>query len=216
MNIFIISIISLCLLSDVAANSIDTTFTKIINKQSPLITFNVKVTSTNNKNYYLIKEYEAIQNSLLQIIEDSTDYTLANMFDIKDPKFSIELIDINFDKYLDLKLYNYSSVNGQSHAYKYWLYDISSAKYIYNEEFSENLSGIEVYLDTLSNLIITPFNSSNEQGQDRYKVLNNKLILYETEGIFFDYDKNSYYRRLIRNVNGQMKIIKEEPFSYED
>ena len=54
----------------------------------------------------------------------------------KRQEFSIEFIDINFDGNLDLKLYDFASADGQNFAFKYWLYNNETGKFIYNENYS--------------------------------------------------------------------------------
>ena len=192
----------------------DSIFSKIISTNLPAYYFDIrKIKSPTSLTIYTVTIYKDSINNLLQVIKDSID----GDFNLLYPEFSFEFIDINFDGYQDLKFFDFTSPNGQSHAYKYWLFNNETGKFIYNENYSYKLAGIDVCIDSSINMIIVYFKSGDyAMGQDRYKVINNELILSEEEGIFYDITKEAHFERLYRNVNGEMIIIREKPFSFKE
>ena len=210
-------ILTLCILFSAQSsysNNADTTFSKSINQNSNIYFFNINVFRNQYSNtHYFVNIFKDSSNNLIQTINDSTE----GDFNFQYPEFSIEFIDINFDGNLDLKLYDFASADGQNFAFKYWLYNNETGKFIYNENYSYKLAGMEVYIDSSINMIIVSFISGDyAMGQDRYKVIDNELLLYEEEGIFYDITKEAHFERLYRNVNGEMIIITEKPFSFKE
>jgi hypothetical protein len=149
------------------------------------------------------------------------DFELANI---------VEVVDINFDGYLDLRLLYNTGATGNNW-YGTYLFNPSKGKFVYHKELSQ-LSGIS--LDHNSKQIIT-YNRGGfcEEYREYYKFSNNKLILVKIEWTEIDrtrdeeaggfgcfkytgiprngIEKLHFDEREISYIRKRMKEIKEEP-----
>ena len=181
-NLFLVLLI-LCFGRPAFPNGIDTVFSKRLGQNSSIYYFKINVFKNQySHSFYTVNIYKDSISNLMQTISDSTN----GGFSFQYPEFGMEFIDINFDGNLDLKFYDYMSADGQSFRYKYWLFNKKADKFIYNKDFTAKLSGTEVYIDSIKNMIIVPFNSGDyEKGQDRYKVVNDLKVLNKSDKEYF-------------------------------
>ncbi len=123
-----------------------------------------------DKIQYLIELRNSTDSSLFQSIIDTVDFCWGA---------HIELIDINFDGYLDVKLVSGESPAYADQSYRFWLFDQKKHRYFYNEEFS-NIYG-QLVTDSLSKTITCTFRETCSVciTQDVYKISNNHLKLIE-------------------------------------
>jgi hypothetical protein len=109
------------------------------------------------------------------------DFELANI---------VELVDINFDGYLDLRLLYNTGATGNNW-YATYLFNPSTGKFVSHEELSE-LSGLEI--DQGAKQIITYDRDAYcNEVRSYYKVVNNKLVLSKAEwSEYFNYRKKDF------------------------
>jgi hypothetical protein len=144
----------------------------------------------------------------------------------------VEVVDINFDGYLDLRLLYNTGATGNNW-YGTYLFNPSKGKFIYHKELSQ-LSGISI--DHMSKQIIT-YNRGGfcDEYREYYKFLNNNLILVKAEWTEIDRRRDMevggfgcfkytgiphngsvklhFDEREISYIRKRMKEIKEEPLN---
>jgi len=92
----------------------------------------------------------------------------------------IEFVDLNFDGYLDIKMFNDRAANGVNSGYAVYLFDPVAQRFSYSQQFSDIMGGYSIELDSTKQEIT----SSGELGCmggcwsiDTYKVVADSLVL---------------------------------------
>jgi hypothetical protein len=130
----------------------------------------------------------------------------------------IEFIDLNFDGYLDIKMFNNRAANGVNAGYAAYLFDPLTRQFIHSESFSDILGGTGIELDSEKHEIT----SSGELGClggcwsiDTYKVQGDTLILIRREHQDQDMDHPGDFL-LIREemLNGILTVVSKEKIKW--
>jgi len=187
------------------SSSRDTTYMVRINRTMPEFIAHFKMTKLppGDKIQYLIELRNSTDSSLFQSIIDTVDFSWGA---------HIELIDINFDGYLDLKLVSGESPAYADQSYRFWIFDQKNHRYLYNEEFS-NIYG-QFVTDSLSKTITCTFreNCSMCRTRDVYKISNNHLKLIEhqwDERVGEDENGVMTVKTTIEKlIKGKMRVVK--------
>jgi hypothetical protein len=115
---------------------------------------------------------------IMQTICGESDSPFDMMDEYEYP--GIEFIDLNFDGYFDIKMFNGRSVNGINAGYSAYLFNPSGRHFIYSEAFSEILAGTGIEINSYKHEITV----TGELGclglcwsTNTYKVQGDTLIL---------------------------------------
>ena len=186
-------------------NSRDTTYMVRINRTIPEFIAHFKMTKLppDDKIQYLIELRNSTDSSLFLSIIDTVDFCWGA---------HIDLIDINLDGYLDVKLVSGESPAYADQSYRFWIFDQKKHRYLHNEEFS-NIYG-QFVIDSLRKTITCTFrdNCSMCTTQDVYKLSSNHLRLVEhqwDERIGEDENGVMTVKTTIeRLIEGKMTVVK--------
>jgi hypothetical protein len=126
----------------------------------------------------------------------------------------IEFIDLNFDGYLDIKMFNNRAANGVNAGYAAYLFDSLTRQFIHSETFSDILGGTGIELDSAKHEIT----STGELGClggcwsiDTYKVQGDALILIGREHQDQDMDHPGDFLLIKEEMlNGSLTVVSKE------
>jgi hypothetical protein len=125
----------------------------------------------------------------------------------------LSFIDANFDGYLDIKMYDGVSANGQNTAYNFYIFNPKTLKYIYDKPFSEKY-GCNSYIDTSAKEIHTSGIigcAGNCYVNEVYRSINGQMVLVSRESV--DQDPNNPSQLIYSKeelINGVLKIVERE------
>ncbi len=191
--IIIVLFLLLCPNPSIAANAdtcrgqitFDSTYVISVNKSLPRYYIRlIEREDTSGKytgwNYELLIRTK-LNGPIEQSICGQSDSPFDMMSDEEYP--GIQFIDLNFDDYLDIKIFNNRAANGVNAGYAAYLFSSHSHSFNYSQAFSEILGGTGIELDSSKHEII----SSGELGcmggcwsTDTYQVHNDSLILIKS------------------------------------
>jgi len=186
-------------------SSRDTTYMVRINRAMPEFIAHFKMTKLppDDNIQYLIELRNSTDSSLFQSIIDTVNFCWGA---------HSELIDINCDGYLDVKLVSGESPAYADQSYHFWIFDQKEHRYMYNEEFSNIYGDFDV--DSVNKTITCTFREKCSMctTQDVYKISNNHPILIEhqwDEQIGEDDNGVTTVKTTIeRLINGKMTVVK--------
>jgi len=187
----------------------DSTYQVTINPNLPHLTGIFKITALQNRN-----TYSSIYN--LRFVNSSNNSLYTEVIDtVYDFSYwpDFELIDVNFDDFLDLWTVIDRDVKAQE-SYHFWIFNPQKKSFEINQEFSDSL---------VCNLYLVPEDSTISSGcsggcmgmcgsESTYKIINNHLLLIETSEteeveINGEWKYKSTTHKLI---NGEWQIVKED------
>jgi len=139
----------------------------------------------------------------------------------KDNEFAkeLEVVDVNFDGYADLKIYSGESANGMNTGYRFYVFQPDSGSFRFDEHLTEVL-GCNPIIDTKEKIITT--GGSNGcvgmcYSNDTYKFIRGKLTLIEEEKQEWTDDNSGRYVRTLEKLqNGIMKVVKKVTGTLEE
>ena len=194
----------------------DSTYVISINKSLPKYYISlIEREDTSGKytgwNYELLFRTE-VNGQIEQSICGESDSPFDMMSDEEYP--GIQFIDLNFDDYLDIKMFNNRSANGVNAGYAVYLFSPLNHGFKYSKAFSAILGGTGINLNPSKHEII----SSGELGcmggcwsTDTYKVQDDSLILIKR--VHQDRDPNNPGKFILITEemrNGKLIIISKK------
>jgi hypothetical protein len=188
---------------------IDTVYEERVHPTYPIYQFHLVAYYSDCYKLYILN---LKANQQIQIIEDQTqtDFFEDNKYEFKK---AIEFIDINFDGYLDIKVFE--AENQFNISYRLWIFDPNLNKFIFDEPLTRLVGG-NLNIDVDSKTIKTG-GTGGCVGMcyewDTYQFNSKKLILIEREKQErFDTPDNGSYtfvRTLEKLIDGKLKIVKK-------
>ncbi|MEO5911619.1 MAG: hypothetical protein ABIP95_12070 [Pelobium sp.] len=128
-----------------------------------------------------------------------------NELDLVDEKVEIELEDMNFDGYLDVKLMiNYPDRSKGDYSYLYYIYDLKQAKFIRNKVL-DNI-GVAFFDAPAQTVFKYDADGSGNEGTSTYKWQNGNLYLIKEERVYED-DIYVHYKEY-KVMNGKSVQVK--------
>lgn len=128
--------------------------------------------------YYEFRIQHSINGPVFQDICGESFSSFDEMDDEDYP--GIEFVDLNFDGYLDIKMFDDRAANGVNAGYAAYLFNPATERFSHSRQFSEILGGYDIELDSTKKEIT----SSGELGCmggcwsiDTYKVVGDSLVL---------------------------------------
>ncbi|TDG35616.1 hypothetical protein EZJ43_13435 [Pedobacter changchengzhani] len=105
--------------------------------------------------------------------------------DLVDEKADVELEDMNFDGYLDLKLMiNYPDMSKGDYSYIYYIYDLKQAKFVRN--FVLDDIGVAFFDAPTKTVFKYDADGSGNEGTKTYKWQNGRLYLIKEQRVYQD------------------------------
>ncbi len=173
--------------------------------------FKFKYSITKKKaNYENITEVAASYYSITSLTIDNNrnnpqKITGFNALDLVDEKGEVELEDMNFDGYLDLKLMiNYPDMSKGDYSYIYYLHDLKQAKFIRN--FVLDDIGVAFVNPTTKAVFKYDADGRGNEGTKTYEWQNGELYLIQEERVYED-DVYIHYKEY-KVVNGKSVEVK--------
>lgn len=125
--------------------------------------------------------------------------------DLVDEAGEVELEDVNFDGYLDVKLMiNYPDMSKGDYSYIYYIYDLKQAKFIRN--FVLDDIGVAFFDAPSQTVFKYDADGSGNEGTNTYKWQNDKLYLMKEERVY-EGDNFVHYKEY-KIVNGKSVEVK--------
>jgi len=157
-------------------------------------------------------EEDEIVRKAIEISRDNksepfqTLFLVSEEFDENDPALDLEIEDVNFDGYKDIRMVEFRPA-GPNIPYLYWLFDPKTEQFFSNEAFSK-ITSPEV--DVEKQLIKSSWRgSAAHYGTSHYKVIDNKPILvWQEEEIYLD--EQQVKVTVQERVGDEMKIVSEK------
>ncbi len=146
--------------------------------------------------------------------------------DIKDEPYGFELLDLNNDGYLDIRLFNWAAGPMITGACYFWLWDKKQEKFVQNRQLqtlSEDWQGFE--LDNGRIAVYSRWGGGVDRETAWYEYRNNTFVLVESmsETLLFEDEvkeaegEPSAIHTIIKKlVNGKMKTVSDTTESWEE
>lgn len=169
-------------------------------------------TSRLTKQCYELQIRDTQNNAPVRVIEAEARSSFQFMMPEEYP--GIEYVDINFDMYLDIKMYNSRSPNGANAGYDIYLFNPDERTFVRSEEFSKIIYGAWVELrDTHKE--ITSYSSigcfHNCWIETTYRVNNGVPSVYKRKSQMDTEDCASGFTLIEEEiVDGELKMVNEE------
>ena len=192
---------------------IDSTYLVEINQKLPKYKLRLRVYDDNCYNIYIFKENE---KDTIQVI----NYGFLGSSFLND---DFEILDANFDGYLDLKIFEMSG-NTTNKMYVFWLFNPQTGLFQFADKYSNSI-GTNTYIDNENKEIRTGGFTGCAGGCfhfDTYRIINGKRVLIKRE--YQELAENQpegnnltiYVRTLEELVNGKMVITKQITGSFAE
>jgi len=200
----------------------DTTLTFTLSKNIEPYVVHFEIIDSVDITIYKTKIYDS-NKVFIQSINDTINFMgkehrmMVDQYsdEPQNPNFNddISFVDINFDGYTDIKIKSLVTVHGSS-AFNYFLYNLNSYKFIYNQDFSDLDGNISINAKLKEIYFTVYYWQEDAHYRDVYNVIDNKPVLFTSESkrvLLEDIEKGKNQRRynllIEKLIEGEMRTV---------